>query len=134
MSIHEKDSNEVTNHHEKGTLPEDGMSRPREWVIPLKTLIVNDAKGLSAWVRQDREDETHVIDFDAYDAVVAQLEVVQADYKRVREINKDLAAQLAKAKKNIDGWGADAQSTRRQIERLEVENKELKERLSREAK
>ncbi len=39
------------------------MNKPREWVIPLKTLIVNDGKGLSAWIRQDREDEIHVIEY-----------------------------------------------------------------------
>jgi len=40
--------------------------KPREWVVPLKTLIINDGKGLSAWLRQDREDETHVIEYCAY--------------------------------------------------------------------
>lgn len=44
-------------------------SAPREWVLPLKTLIVNDGKGLSAWARQNREDETHVIEYSAYEAL-----------------------------------------------------------------
>ena len=50
------------------------MSEPRTWVLPLKTLIINDGKGLSAWLRQDREDEIHVIEHAAYAQVVAENE------------------------------------------------------------
>lgn len=50
----------------------------REWVLPLKTLIINDGLGLSAWLRQDREDETHVIEKSAYD-----------DLKEVTDIRRE---------------------------------------------
>ncbi len=67
--------------------------KPREWVLPLRTLIINDGKGLSAWARQDRENETHVVEHEAYRRAVEALKRIVK--KMPEKVSREEAADMA---------------------------------------
>lgn len=110
------------------------MSKPREWWIypqVSNSSLVEVLNYDPLPVKQSTKPYLHVIEKSAFDDVVKERDEARAKLKefdeyytfqnleRVEQERDDLKAQLAKAKKNTDGWGADAQSARRQIERLE---------------
>ena len=76
--------------------------KPREWVLPLKTLIINDGKGLSAWLRQDREDETHVIEYSAYERAMGLVKDHDDDWKRIQDAERALEAERVKSAKLVE--------------------------------
>lgn len=74
----------------------------RDWVIPLNTLIVCDGKELSAWVRQDRENETHVIEMSAYLALEEKLRIAVEGLTKIHNERKSFGACPSYAKHTLE--------------------------------
>lgn len=106
---YDRDLNKSSDTDFKSTLP-------RYWVVPLKTLIINDGKGLSAWLRQDRVDEIHVVEYSALESAQKEIELLKLAARpviherltlaneRIRELEKALGdiAKKAPHKVNLD--------------------------------